>query len=507
MVFLKKLKEVLISVLPIVAIVLLLHFFVVKFDTTLLIHFFIATILLVLGEVFFLTGVDSTIMPMGQMVGANSSKVNNLALFLFYAFLFGMFATVAEPDCQTLAGEISRNGINISATALLFIIGAGVGLFVAFALLRIAKHVPIRIIFLVSFVAIFVMASFSNQSFLAIAFDSGGATIGIVTTPFLLALTSGIVNKNGKNSNDNFGVIGIAGLGPVIAILILSLFLDGSSAEVVAETSRFNIFVTVLYNTFMAIIPLVAVFYIFQIIYIKLPKKKKLSMVVGVLVTFVGLYMFLFSVNFGLLEMGSAIGKGLASKNIFIILIIYAMFAFAIVFTEPAIRVLGAEIEAQTQGNINRKIVIIAIAIGVTLAVIMSALRIYFNLNIWYFLGIGYAVIAALMILCDPMFVAIAFDGGGVAGGPIGTALLMPSMIALSGTANGGFGFIALASMMPVLMLEIIGVCYNIKVKGISKNARKIFARISYGADKYSNMTKLEARYKEIRSKAKNEKR
>lgn len=507
MVFLKKLKEVLISVLPIVAIVLLLHFFVVKFDTTLLIHFFIATVLLVVGEVFFLTGVDSTIMPMGQMVGANSNKVSNLALFLFYAFLFGMFATVAEPDCQTLAGEISRSGINLNATALLFIIGAGVGLFMAFALLRIAKRVPIRIMFLVSFVLIFVVATFSDQSFLAIAFDSGGATIGIVTTPFVLSLTSGIVNKNGKNSKDNFGVIGIAGLGPVVAILILSLFLRGNSAEAVVASSNYSIFVQVLYGTFMAIVPLVALFYIFQIIYIKLPKKKKVSLFVGVLVTFVGLYMFLFSINFGLLQMGSAIGSGLAEKNIYIVLIIYAMFAFSIVFTEPAIRVLGAEIEAQTQGNVNRKIVIIAIAIGVTLAVIMSALRIYFDINIWYFLGVGYGIIAVLMILCDPMFVAIAFDAGGVAGGPIGTALLMPSMIALSGTANGGFGFIALASMMPVLMLEIIGVYYNIKVKGISKNARKILARISYGADKYSNMTKLEARYKEIRSKAKNEKR
>ena len=142
MVFLKKIRNVFISVLPIVAIVLLIHFFIEPLETILLVQFIVSAILLVFGETFFLTGVDSTIMPMGEMVGSNVKKVSSIFLFIFFAFLFGLFATIAEPDVNTLVEQIvEHTGIQLSSFALLFILGAGVGLFMAFALLRIVNFI------------------------------------------------------------------------------------------------------------------------------------------------------------------------------------------------------------------------------------------------------------------------------------------------------------------------------------------------------------------------------
>lgn len=501
MIFLKKLKEVLISIIPIVAIVLVLHFSVCPFPKDLLIKFLISCVLLCVGQVLFLTGVDSTIMPMGEMVGGSTKKVSTFFLFLLFAFLFGMFATIAEPDVQVLCGQIvSLLGdlTGVSKTLLLFIIGAGVGLFVAFGLLRIVKKVPIKVLYLVCLGLIFLISAFVPDSFVAIAFDAGGSTVGIVTTPFLLSLTAGIVERSSKNSNDNFGVIGIAGLGPVIAILLLSLFVSGDASGAIVESQQYNIFVEVLYNTIMAIVPLVGVFYIFEIIYIKLPRSKKKTLILGVVVTFVGLYLFLFGINYGLTQLSNTMGEILSQKNIWIILVVYIAFAFAIVFTEPSIRVLGAQIEAETQGNINRKIVNVAIAVAMTLAVSLSAIRIYFNISIWYFLGIGYGLIILLMMFSPSLFVSIAFDSGSVASGPMATALLMPAMVAMSGTAAEGFGFIAFVSMMPVLVIEILGVVYNIKIYGNKKVQYKKALRIAYGIDKYSNMEKLEIRHKKL---------
>ena len=187
-------------------------------------------------------------------------------------------------------------------------------------------------------------------------------------------------------------------------------------------------------------------------------------------------------------------------------MIVFVVFGFSIVFTEPAVRVLGAQIEAETQGNINRRVVTVGIAIAMALAVCLSALRIYFNISIWYFIGIGYAVIALLTIVCPSMFVSIAFDSGGVTGGPIGAALLLPAMVALSDSPAEGFGFLAIMSMMAVLVLQIIGVIYQIKIYGIKKNKYKVALRIAYGADRYSNMEQLEARHKKL-MEAKNEKK
>lgn len=506
MVFFKKLKEVAISIVPVVAIVLLLHFSICPFPEDVLIKFLISCLLLCIGQVLFLTGVDSTIMPMGEMVGNSAKKVSTFFLFLLFAFLFGMFATVAEPDVQVLCTEIILMGvIKINKTLLLFIIGAGVGLFVAFALLRIVKRVPIKILYLVCLALIFILSSCVPESFVSIAFDAGGSTVGIVTTPFLLSLTAGIVDKSSKDANDNFGVIGIAGLGPVIAVLLLSLISSGSGASSIVESNAYNIFIDVLYNTIMAIVPLVAVFYIFEIIYIKLPKAKKKSLIIGVIVTFLGLYLFLFGINYGLMDLSNTMGELLGEQNIWLVLVVYIAFAFSIVFTEPSIRVLGAQIEAETQGNVNRKIVNVAIAIAMALAVSLSALRIYFNISIWYFLGIGYGLIVLLMAFSPSLFVSIAFDSGSVASGPMATALLMPAMVAMSESSAEGFGFIAFVSMMPVLVLEILGVIYNIKIYGIKKNKYKVAVRVAYGADKYSNMDKLEARHKQLMELRQNE--
>ncbi len=507
MLFFKKLKEVVISVLPIVAIILLLHFSICPFETDLLIKFFVAIVLISVGEVFFLTGVDSTIMPMGEMVGNSVNKVSNFFLFVLFAFLFGMFATIAEPDVQVFASEIVLFGaINLSKTALLFIIGAGVGLFLAFALIRIVKHIPVKVVFLSCLVILFILSSLLPESFIAIAFDAGGSTVGIVTTPFLLSLSAGIVEKTSKNSGDTFGAVGLAALGPILALLFMCLLVSGDGAANVVQSASYNIFVDILLDTIMAIVPLVAVFYLFQIIYIKLPKNKKKSLFVGVLITFVGLYLFLFGINYGLLEMGNKIGSALKSQNIYIIMIVFVVFGFSIVFTEPAVRVLGAQIEAETQGNINRRVVTVSIAIAMALAVCLSALRIYFNISIWYFIGIGYAVIALLTIVCPSMFVSIAFDSGGVTGGPISAALLLPAMVALSDSPAEGFGFLAIMSMMAVFVLQIIGVIYQIKIYGIKKNKYKVALRIAYGADRYSNMEQLEARHKKL-MEAKNEKK
>ena len=101
------------------------------------------------------------------------------------------------------------------------------------------------------------------------------------------------------------------------------------------------------------------------------------------------------------------------------------------------------------------------------------------------------------------MFVSIGFDSGGVASGPISTAILVPAMTALATSAAEGFGFIGILAATPILVIEVIGVIYNVKVNGLKRNRQKIALRIAYGAEKYSNMEKLEQRYNQIKAQQK----
>lgn len=507
--FWKKLKETILCMIPIILIVVILYTFVFKFEPDLLVRFIISAILIAVGEVLFLTGIENSIMPMGEFVGNSSSSMKHIFVLIFFAFIFGLFATVAEPDLQVLASESVVLGLPVGETAFMFIIGAGVGLFIALALFRILKSISFKALLMIVLVLCFTISSFLPDSLIAISFDAGGATTGIVTSPFLLAITAGITrNKSSKSHSDNFGVIGLTSLGPILAMLVLSLF-AGNANTAVRMAADLHILLDTLISCLMAIIPLVLVFFLFEMLFIKLPKKKKNALLFGAFVTFTGLYLFLFGIDFGFLETSEVIGSILAGGSNVIFLLLCLILGFSICFTEPAVRVLSAQVEDITQGNISRRGVLVAIAIAMMFAVFIAGLKIIFNIKTFYILLIGYALIILLMIFTPKTFTAVAFDSGGVASGPMTSAFVLPLMIGYAsgmGNIGEGFGLIAIVSMMPILVIELLGLVYKIKLASKEKHSYAVALRIAYGADAYSNMDELEEEYNQLIAKREQEK-
>lgn len=494
-----KFKDVGLGVLPILLVVLVLHFSFANFETNLLLKFIGSMAIIVVGEVLFLSGIDGSVMKMGSYVGDSVNRFSKMTVVLLFAFIFGFVATIAEPDVNVLAGQVIENGINVNKFLFIFMIGAGVGIFVAFALFRIIKSINYKYVILATFALIFLICIFIPDSIVAIAFDAGGSTTGIVTSPFLLALASGIArNKNAKSNSDNFGVIGIASLGPILAVAFLGLISSGKGSVNPAASESLNIFLDVLLNTMLGMLPLLLIFFIFDICFLKLPKKKKISLTVSSIITFVGLYLFLFGIDFGIMEMGTAVGKFLATRSKAFSIVFAVIVGFLITFTEPAVKVLGSQVDDVTQGNIKKGSVIFAIAIAMMLAVSMFVVKIIFNLSIWWIVGIGYGLVLLIMPFSSTSFVSIAFDSGGVASGPMCAAFILPMMIGFaSGFGDGvqGFGLIASVGLMPILVLEILGVIYKIKLKSHETKEYKKALRISYGIDMFSNIEKLEEEY------------
>jgi len=101
-----KIKEALISALPITLIVYLISLLPwFNFTTTELITFSISAVMLVLGIGLFNLGADIAMTPMGVHVGAGLSKQRKLMLLLAVCFVLGMLITIAEPDLQVLANR------------------------------------------------------------------------------------------------------------------------------------------------------------------------------------------------------------------------------------------------------------------------------------------------------------------------------------------------------------------------------------------------------------------
>ena len=112
--------------------------------------------------------------------------------FVRYAFIVGFFVTVAEPDIQVFGDQIHSIFNSVNKFHLVFIISGGVGLLIMLGLLRTSLSMNIKLTLLILYIIVFALTIWTPNEFRAIAFDSGGATTGPMTVPFILALGIGV---------------------------------------------------------------------------------------------------------------------------------------------------------------------------------------------------------------------------------------------------------------------------------------------------------------------------
>ena len=122
-----KLREALISVLPVSLIVAILYFTpLVSLTDTELIVFLVSSLVLILGIALFNLGADLAMTPMGEHIGSGLTRSGSLPLLLIVCFLMGLFITIAEPDLTVLASQVKDV---INETTLVVTVGVGVGIF------------------------------------------------------------------------------------------------------------------------------------------------------------------------------------------------------------------------------------------------------------------------------------------------------------------------------------------------------------------------------------------
>jgi len=445
-------------------------------------------------------------MPMGDLMVNSVNKASKFIIFILFAMVFGFCATVAEPDVTVFSNQIMSSGIGISRTLLIFFIGSGVGIFIALGIFRIIKNIEVKYVYTVLFAVIFLLCTQVKPEHIAIAFDAGGATTGIITAPFLLAISAGVSRKfNKKNTNrEVFGMLGLASLGPVVAVLLFFVCFGDKAETLIESSAQINIFLNVLKSASLAIIPLTIVFYIYDLIFIKLPMKRKLEFLFGLGLTFVGLFMFLFGIDFGISEMGTMIGNFISTLSVPVIIVLCLVLGFIITFSEPSVIVLSKQVQSATKGSIPYYVVMLAIAFSMAIAILLSALKIIFNINFFYIILIGYLIALVLMYIVPSIFTSLAFDSGGVASGPMTSAFILPIMIALASqttSAVDGFGLIGIVAMSPIVVLQLLGVVYRIENAVKERNEKKKALRISYSTEMYSNMEALEEEYELLKQK------
>lgn len=476
----EKVREALASVLPITGIVLVLCLTVSPLPVDILLAFLAGAVLLIVGMGFFTLGAEAAMSPIGEQVGSHMANSRKLWLIISVSFLIGVVVTVSEPDLQVLAAQVP----GIPSALLIGAVAVGVGLFLVVALLRILFQVSLSWLLAGSYAAVFILAAFFvPKDFLAVAFDSGGVTTGPMTVPFIMALGLGVssIRSDESAAQDSFGLVALCSVGPILAVLILAMIFPASGAYVPAPMPQAadsrelgGLFLTAFpqyaWEVLKSLLPIAAFFAVFQVLALRLKRKKVLKITVGLLYTYIGLAVFLTGVNVGFLPAGTYLGRQIAVLPFNWILIPTGMLmGWFIVQAEPAVHVLNKQVEEITSGAIPGTAMSASLSIGVAVSIGLAMVRVLTGVSIFVFLVPGYLLAAALSFFVPKIFTSIAFDSGGVASGPMTATFLLPFAMgaceALGGSiVTDAFGVVAMVAMTPLLTIQLLGLAYQWKL-------------------------------------------
>lgn len=475
--FVKSFKETTIAVVPICIIVTIIAI-IFGFDSGTIGSFIISSILLIIGISLFTFGADISMMMIGEKLGNKLIQSKKTIFILIITLIIGIIITLAEPDLRVLAEQIT----SIPSTTLILAVSIGVGILLTLAVMKILFKLSLRTILIVCYCLIFALMFFVPTEFIPVSFDSSGVTTGPISVPFILALGIGLTSfrTDSNTKTDTFGLIALCTIGPKLTVLILGMLFTGSNSydtSIYLNNSPIIIqyidkFIDCFKEIATSISPIIALFIILKLLFKKdFTKKQTRKIIVGLIATFTGLCLFLTGVNVGFMKTGFLLGESFGNFNLINIIIPFGIIiGFLVVFAEPAIKILTNEVEEITEGSISKNIMKIFISIGVSIAILLSILRIIYQIPITYFLLIGYGIALLLTFITPKMFTAVSFDAGGSVCGPLTASFILPLLIGLCESLNGNimlyaFGLISFIALSPLLTVQLLGIVFKIKTK------------------------------------------
>ena len=489
----------------------------------------------IIGLMVFMEGLKLGLMPFGDIIGNTLPKKLPLVGVLIIAGLLGIGVTYAEPAIGTL--KIAGALVDPEKAPLLYyalmaqtettvlLVGFGVGLAAVIGSMRFLYGWSLKPLIYISLIPCTILTAIcalnpNLTSIVGLAWDCGAVTTGPVTVPLVLALGIGIASSGGKgdSSLSGFGIVTLASIFPVIAVLCLGVYFgytvspeDMKAANMVVYEAAKNatggemsawdkILMGPIKDGVQAIVPLVIflAFVLFAILRSKLPNA--FIIVWGLLLTVVGMCIFNIGLLYGLSSLGDqagslipgafqeitiperllSAGENATYGNLYgpvwgsIIALVFAfLLGFGATLAEPALNALGLTVQNMTNGSFKKSMLMYAVAGGVSTGIVLGVAKLIFDFNLLYILIPGYIIAVILTALSTEEFVNIGWDSAGVTTGPVTVPLVLAMGLGLGGAVQAveGFGILAAASIAPIVAVLALGVYVQWKVKREMKAA------------------------------------
>ena len=459
------------------------------------------------GLMLFMEGLKLGLMPFAELIGNALPRKVKLPVVLAIIFALGVGVTFAEPAVGALqvAGALVDPNVapHLSAlltkwtTALVLAVGAGVGLAAVLGTLRFINGWSLKPLIYAALVPTLLLTVYVHlrpdlSTVMGLAWDLGAVTTGPVTVPLVLALGIGVAAAVGRGSAPlaGFGIVTLASLLPILAVLILALALAAAApvdavaaaaapAQAASDTPARWWEGPVMDATvagLRAIVPLV----VFLYLVLKFVARQRLqdapTVRYGIGLTIVGMIIFNLGLAFGLAKLGEQSGRlipgtfteiaameGSPLFHFAIGILITVAFAWLLGFgatlAEPALNALGITVENLTNGAFKKSSLMYAVAFGVGVGIALGIVKIVVQFPLTYLLIPLYGIALALTVFSSEEYVNVAWDSAGVTTGPVTVPLVLAIGLGL-GDATGaieGFGILAAASMGPILSVLAFG--------------------------------------------------
>jgi len=201
----------------------------------------LGVLVVIVGLTFFMEGLRLGLMPFGETIGAILPRNSRLPLIMGFAFLLGVGATFAEPAISVLkkaGGGVSpadapllHSLLNDFSGQLVAAVGVGVGIAVMLGIIRFFFGWSLKVFILPLVTLLCALTLYAHfdpvlHPIIGLAWDCGAVTTGPVTVPLVLALGIGVcrIVSAEDSGSSGFGIVTLASLFPILAVLILSIY-------------------------------------------------------------------------------------------------------------------------------------------------------------------------------------------------------------------------------------------------------------------------------------------
>jgi hypothetical protein len=207
----------------------LLQFFLVDIEAQSFLMFVFGVLVTIVGFSIFMIGVDNSLIALGELAGKKMIQKSKIWFVISLCLAIGFAITVAEPGVILLSNQLNSlsDASFVNKYILIIAISLGVGIYLGLSTIRLVYKIPLRKILTFSYILVFILAFLTPNEFIPVAFDAGGVTTGPTTVPFILSFGVGIASIKGtkQESSESFGFVGLASIGPILAVLILGVIL------------------------------------------------------------------------------------------------------------------------------------------------------------------------------------------------------------------------------------------------------------------------------------------